>query len=142
MTQLPAVAKNFFYFCKKCDAERYHKVLTHTSSSSAKIQCEVCSSKKTYNLETVKKAAAKRLTKTPAKPRGAAAKKNKHMEEYSSLRAKMGENTAKYNMRDAFKANQALEHPKFGLGFIVEAQSDKIQVVFEDETRSLVHNRQ
>ena len=45
---LPPVAKSLFTFCKKCNADRYHRVLAHTSTSKAKIECEICKSKKTY----------------------------------------------------------------------------------------------
>ena len=47
---LPPVAKSFYTFCKKCDVDRYHMVLAHTSSTTAKIECEVCHSRKTYSL--------------------------------------------------------------------------------------------
>ena len=56
---LPAVAKNVLYQCKKCDAERYHRVLAHTSETSAKIECEICGSKKTFKLTKPKSAAKK-----------------------------------------------------------------------------------
>ncbi|MFN8945822.1 MAG: hypothetical protein ACK5WZ_14495, partial [Pseudobdellovibrionaceae bacterium] len=50
LTQLPSVAKSFFAFCKKCDADRYHVVLAHTSDKSAKLKCEVCKSIKSWSL--------------------------------------------------------------------------------------------
>jgi hypothetical protein len=37
--------------------------------------------------------------------------------------------------------NQKLEHPKFGIGFVKAVLPEKIEVVFSDEIRSLVHNR-
>ena len=52
---LPPVAKNISYYCKKCDSERYHKVIAHTSSIAAKLECEVCKSKKTYKITEPKK---------------------------------------------------------------------------------------
>ena len=49
--------------------------------------------------------------------------------------------SATYNMKSKFDKNTKLQHPKFGMGFIKDAMSDKIEVVFEDEVRTLIHNR-
>ena len=140
---LPPVASNFHTFCKKCDADRYHKVLTHTTSSSAKLECEVCHAKSTYKLP--KAGGAKKLTGAAAKKRAdsQAKRKNAHSDEYNQLlEASKKDGAQKYNMKMKFDANQRLEHPKFGVGIIKTAHSDKIEVVFEDEIRMLVHNRQ
>ena len=42
---LPAVATKFYNSCKKCKVDRYHNVLAHLTSSSAKLECEVCKTK-------------------------------------------------------------------------------------------------
>jgi hypothetical protein len=44
-------------------------------------------------------------------------------------------------MKKGFEVGAALDHPKFGLGFVVESNGQAIQVLFEDESRQLVHNR-
>ena len=145
-TELPAVAKSFSTFCKKCDAERYHIVLSHSTATSAKLQCEICKAKSTYKLPKVKAAPG---TKRPLagaalkrKETSANAKKNAHSNEYSSLLSSVEKADAhKYNMKNKFTANSKLEHPKFGLGFVRSAQPEKIEVVFQDEVRLLVHNR-
>lgn len=142
---LPAVAKSVYTDCKKCGAERYHVVLAHTSATSAKVQCEICKSKKTYKIGSLAK---KAMTGVGAKPtrapsaRGAAAKAAAHENEYQSLltATATGENVP-YNMKVKFTLNQKIQHPKFGLGVVKVAQPDKVEVVFQDEVRSLVHNR-
>ncbi|MGE5084935.1 MAG: hypothetical protein ACM3MG_01440, partial [Bacillota bacterium] len=69
MNTLPPVAKSFFAFCKKCDADRYHVVLAHTSATSAKIKCEICGSQKTYSLPKTQTKTGKPLTGAAAKKR-------------------------------------------------------------------------
>lgn len=138
---LPPVAKSFFTACKKCEADRYHTVVAHTTATSAKLKCETCGASSTYKLP--KAGGAKRaLTGAAAKRKEAAAtaKKNAHSDEYSKLMSGDGE-AASYNMKAKFNANSKIKHPKFGMGFVRAAQSDKIEVVFEDEVRQLVHNR-
>lgn len=137
-TELPAVAKTIYLECKKCAAERYHVVLAHSTATSAKVQCEVCGAKKTYKLPSAKKATVK---KPGAKPRATrVSKADEHRNEYEKL---MSSNTeaVKYNMKTKFAPNAKLEHPKFGMGVIRAVQPDKIEVVFQDEVRNLVHNR-
>jgi hypothetical protein len=143
MNTLPAVAKSFFAFCKKCDADRYHVVLAHTSATSAKIKCEICGSQKTFSLPKAQTKTGKPLTGAAAKKREQTmnSRKSSHRNEYEMLMANEGAPTATYNMKGKFEKNTKLQHPKFGLGFIKESMSDKIEVVFEDEVRSLIHNR-
>ncbi len=138
---LPAVAKSFHTFCKKCDADRYHTVVAHTTAASAKLKCEICGASSTYKLP--KAGGAKRaLTGAAAKRKEAAAtaKKNARSEEYSQLMSGDGD-IANYTMKAKFSVNSKIKHPKFGMGFVKSVQTDKIEVVFEDEVRNLVHNR-
>lgn len=143
MNTLPPVAKSFFAFCKKCDADRYHVVLAHTSATSAKIKCEICGSQKTYSLPKAQTKTGKPLTGAAAKKREQTlnSRKSSHRNEYDMLMSNEGAATAAYNMKSKFEKNTKLQHPKFGLGFIKDAMTDKIEVVFEDEVRTLIHNR-
>lgn len=143
MNTLPPVAKSFFAFCKKCDADRYHVVLAHTSATSAKIKCEICGSQKTYSLPKTQTKTGKPLTGAAAKKREQTmnSRRSSHRNEYEMLMATENAPTASYNMKGKFEKNTKLQHPKFGMGFVKDAMSDKIEVVFEDEVRTLIHNR-
>ncbi len=143
MNALPPVAKSFFTFCKKCDADRYHVVLAHTTSKTAKIKCEVCGSQKSYSLPKSVSATGKPLTGAAAKRREQSvnSRKSSHQNEYDMLMAKGSTEATKYNMKAKFEKGSKLDHPKFGMGFIKDAQPEKIEVVFQDEVRSLIHNR-
>jgi transcription elongation factor Elf1 len=136
LTELPAVAQNVFTACKKCGEDRYHKVLAHKTASSASVQCEVCGAKKTF-----------KLTK-PKAPRKASSKKKDGKSaspahpSWTTLNETIGAGEANnYKMSDYFKLNTGIQHPKFGLGYVVFESPSRIDVVFEDAVRSLVHNR-
>lgn len=136
MKELPRVASNFYQFCKKCDAERYHRVLTHTSSTSAKIECEVCSSKKTFKISEGSTVAKKAGTRAKRKP------KEKGNPQYNEMKEKLAEaKAAPYRMSESYEVNHVIEHPKFGTGFIFATSPDKIDVAFPDVNRSFVQNR-
>ncbi len=147
ITELPPVAKSFYTLCKKCEAERYHVVLAHTSEKSAKIKCEVCGSQKSYSLPKASKprAAAKPGAAKPAGRRGKNSEESRraaHIAEYEALlQSNDAKPTQTYSMKARFEANHKLDHPKFGLGVIRAIQPEKIEVVFQDEVRSLIHNR-
>lgn len=140
---LPPVAKSFFSFCKKCDADRYHVVVTHTTPTSAKLKCEICGASSTYKLpkegsDGVKKALTGAAAKR--KEQAATARKNAHADEYHKL-SESAKAPVSYNMKMKFEVNSKITHPKFGMGIVTAVQSDKIEVIFEDEVRNLVHNR-
>lgn len=131
--ELPAVAKSVFVDCKKCAAQRYHRVIAHTTATSAKVECEVCGAKKTYKVPSLAK---KKVTRKPR------AIKPKIEDVYQEWCSKVNtDNPPKYNMRQVFAAETAIDHPKFGLGIITISMNEKIDVIFKDGERSLVHNR-
>ncbi|MAE72471.1 MAG: hypothetical protein CL675_00150 [Bdellovibrionaceae bacterium] len=131
---LPPVAKSVFYPCKKCDAERYHTVLAHKSETSASIQCEICGSKKTYSLTATKN---KDASGKPKKLKVAG------FQQWRELRDKIGDSGAKkFTIKAQFDVDDAIDHPKFGLGFVTYANTEKIDVAFEDGPKSLIHNRE
>ena len=136
MTQLPAVAKKVFYYCKKCETDRYQVVLAHTSLSAARLECEVCKAKNVFKMEEPRKAPKAGLTK-----RSVTTKANAQIARWTDLRDRSEGSPTPYSMKNAFEVGTKVEHPKFGLGFVVLASGQAIQVIFEDGERSLVHNR-
>jgi hypothetical protein len=137
---LPAVASSFYTQCKKCEVERYHKVLVHASDTSVKLQCEVCAKKSTLKFEDPNK-----KVRAPKKTSAAkvSAARNMYVEEFEMLKSHSDAAKAKpYSMKNNFQASETIQHPKFGTGFIKSVQSYKIEVFFEDQVRFLVHNRQ
>lgn len=140
MEQLPAVAKNTYYPCSKCDSERYHRVLAHLSSTEARIECEVCGSKK--KLKIGKKAMATKKAAAPKAKRTTKAEKA-HLEAWNELKDKYGDVSPEiYSIKGSFPANSVLDHPTFGLGIVTESYSSKIVVCFEEGVKTLMHRRQ
>ncbi len=132
ITELPAVAAKIYIPCKKCDANRYFTILAHKTERSAQIQCEVCKGKRSFTVRK-KKATTRKTTRR---------KSTSHKGQYEALMESIGpDNTDSYTIRGEFKADTAIEHPKFGLGFVTESLPHKIVVMFPDEQRELVHNR-
>lgn len=134
--KLPDVAKKVYYPCKKCEADRYQVVIAHATAKSARLECEVC---KTKNLLTVEEPRSPRSAVPKKKP--SASKVAKDLLRWQQLRETNPGKPTPYNMKKMFETGEAVEHPKFGLGFVIASTGQAIQVVFEDAERSLVHNR-
>ena len=140
MATLPPVARSVYVFCKKCDTDRYFKVITHTTSTTAKLQCEVCHCHRNYSLEEEKKVSVpgkkkSATTTTAAKASKAESAWNAMKEQYK------GPQAVAYAISHQFKDQQSLEHPTFGLGFVTKAHPHKIEVVFADGVKELMHAR-
>jgi hypothetical protein len=134
---LPPVAKSFFTLCKKCGADRYHRVLAHTSTTSAKIECEICKSKRTYSLPKTGTSA----TKKPS-TRAASARRTSHADEFNTLMANRGEEKGlPFSIRTKYELDQKIDHPKFGAGFVKNVLADRVDVMFQDELKTLIHNK-
>ncbi len=141
--KLPAVATKTYRFCKKCDCDRYHVVLAHTGLQTAKLECEVCKSKSTLKLSikasgrtsaVTKKTSSSRKKKAPSAAAVAS--------QWKELLAKVNLEAKKpYSMRQNFHMDEAIEHPKFGVGVVTGVAAQQIQVVFEGGVKALVHNR-
>ena len=132
ITTLPPVAQKVYEFCKKCDCERYHVVLAHTDSETAKIECEVC--KKKSKITTKKKKAVTR------KPRAVGPKVNS-ADKWNELLNANSQPLAPYSQKTKYVANSKIEHARFGVGIVTVVSGNQMEVVFQDGTKSLVHNR-
>ena len=134
---LPPVAKSFYTFCKKCEADRYHTVLAHKTAKSASIQCEICKSKKSYSLP--KPGSAKKST---ARTTGTGTSRRSHAGDYEVRSQNMQNKEATpYSIKGKFSENEKINHAKFGIGFVIRTFDDKVEVIFSDEVKSLMQNR-
>jgi len=60
---------------------------------------------------------------------------------WADLKDKHGkEKASKYSMTAQFQANQGLEHPKLGWGFILSNNNDRLEVLFQDGIKILISN--
>ncbi|MCB0413707.1 MAG: hypothetical protein KDD50_05205 [Bdellovibrionales bacterium] len=129
--RLPAVAKKLYLPCKKCDANRFFVVVAHKTEKSAKVQCEICKSNKTFTIKKARKKGASKRSKAPTA-----------QQVWETLKGKFGIDGEAYGMRNTFEVNSVIDHKKFGLGYVIHAEAYKIEVAFEDGARFLVHNKQ
>ena len=54
-------------------------------------------------------------------------------------RTKTAKDTKSYGTSESFYIGDFIEHKKFGLGYIQNSFGNKIEVLFEDKVRTLIH---
>jgi hypothetical protein len=143
LTVLPGVAKSFVMFCTKCNGDKFHTVITHISSDSAKVVCDICKKKSTFKLgmDVPPKKTVKNSGSSLVKAKNSAIQAehegiyNKLLEELSA------KPSVPYSIRNEFSLHTKIEHSKFGLGVVTRVLDDRVEVIFPDEVRFLVHRR-
>lgn len=70
------------------------------------------------------------------------ARKNSHADEFNALMLNRGaEKGIPFSIKTKFQNDQKIEHTKFGTGFIRTVQPDRVDVMFSDEVKTLMHNK-
>ncbi len=133
--------------------ELAHTILAMVGGVPARVKCNTCHSDRKFRAPAKAKGKGTvRRTKTDGKPKLSSAEKAKNSRNSSdfekqsaweALAAKAhGNERRPYNMRESFEAGQAMDHKKFGVGFVTaSAGPGKIRVCFRDGERILVHGR-
>jgi hypothetical protein len=113
-------------YCGKCKEVREHVIAAlNDDGSIGRVECRTCHSNHIYR-ERSSKAATPRSSTRSAKKEVVSV-----IEEVGPLRA--------YSMQERFAAGDRVDHPKFGVGVVVEVRAGKIDVKFGREVKTLIH---
>jgi hypothetical protein len=126
-------------YCPKCKADTAHTVITKYEEEVRRVQCSPCGDVHAYRKprgevedDVPEPASAKKR---------ALAKKPAWQEFMDKAGNKAIGNARPYSIRDHYKENDIVTHPKFGHGFVTDITENKVEVTFQDERRILIHNR-
>ena len=131
------VAQNVITMCTKCGMELNHVVVAHDKVGIVEnVKCHTCGSEHKYRPD--KKKAPKKTSK-------------KHISIQEVDLTKTFEKLAEkfkdkkplpYSMSGSFKNDDVIDHKTFGMGIVISASSDKMEVAFSGGPRILVCNRE
>lgn len=126
--------------CTKCKMELAHVIVAMVDGRPKRVQCKTCGSTHNYKSASDARATAKRAARGSTGTRSTAAKAN----DYDTLmQNKDVSRAARYRVSEAFEEGMVLDHKKFGLGLVLKnVGEDKIEVIFRDGVKTLVHARQ
>jgi len=112
-------------YCGKCKVIREHVIAALGARGEIeRVQCRTCQSNHLYRVRATRAATTRATSrkKDSIQPTS----------ESGPLRV--------YSMQERFIIGDRLEHPKFGLGLVVEVRSGKIDVKFGREMKTLIHS--
>lgn len=141
-----SVGKEVLSQCNKCKLILAHIIVTMKDSKSPdKVQCKTC--KGTHSFKDP--GASKSKTSIDKVIKSAKAKKSggsKTSESVSELWTKaINKSTANiraYGMKEKFIIGDVIDHPSFGQGVVEKLiDNNKIEVLFKDDYRTLLHNK-
>jgi len=131
------VAQNVITKCTKCNMELNHVVVANnTAGIVERVKCLTCGSEHKYRPE--KKKATKKTSKTSIFTQEVDLTKT-----FEKLAEKFKEKKPlPYRMSGSFKNDDVIDHKNFGMGIVISASYDKMEVVFSDRPRLLACNRE
>lgn len=130
------VAQNVMTVCTKCEMELSHVVVAHNAAGIVeRVKCHTCGSEHKYRPE--KKRAARKTSKKTIRT-----EEVDPIKIFERLAQKFKEKEPlPYRMSGSFKSDDVIDHRSFGMGIVMSASHDKMEVAFSDGPRTLVCNR-
>jgi len=131
------VGNEVLSYCSKCKLTLAHIiVIMKNDNDIGKVCCNTCKSTHAY----------KDPSKVKARSKKAQSKKILSTDSISDIWMNAISNTSTkskhYSLEEQFLQGDIIDHPTFGPGFIDKLiGSDKIQVIFRHNIRTLIHNK-
>jgi hypothetical protein len=133
--------------CTRCRRVTNHRIVAMVDGLVKRVICLTCDSQHTYHQPQDRKGPAaaqvrrvgRELKKTSA-PQGGARVFALWMKGREELTAAGGQ-ARPYRLQEGYQSGEAIDHPKFGLGFIQKIiPPGKMEVMFENEIKTLAMN--
>ena len=128
------VGQDIDSYCNKCKRVLAHVIIAMKDVKPGRVECKTCNGAHAYKA-------------TAPKKRGAATAETKKINallvEYKNAMAGKDISQARrYKISESFEPDDIMDHKKFGVGLVSRVLVDsKIEVVFNDGTKVLVHQR-
>jgi hypothetical protein len=126
-------------YCQKCRTDGPHTVITRYEDEVRQVQCGTCGHVHVF------KPARPEPTEEDLPDAAAGGSRRRQVKKLSwdeAMRSPASNKAKAYGFRDAYRQGDYLDHPKFGKGYVNEVVDDtKIEAVFKDGARVLIHNR-
>ena len=131
------VAADVITMCPKCEMELNHVVVAHNEEGFVeKVKCYTCGTEHRYRPDK-KRTTRKSSKKTISTQEIDLAKTFEELAEKCKEKKPLP-----YNMSGSFKKDDVIDHNTFGMGIVIGASHDRMEVAFSDGPRILACNRQ
>ena len=126
-------------WCTRCRLVLRHTIEAIAGGKVSRVHCNTCQGQHAYRAKAPgtgtggSKSGSRKTAATPQAPRPSS---------WETLLRGRDPATAKpYATTSRFKVNEMIAHPTFGVGTITAERDAKIEVVFRDGPRVLIHGR-
>ncbi len=128
-------------YCTKCKMLLGHTIVAMVETKIARVRCNTCMGEHAYRASVP---GTKRAAKTDAaakKPRATAtrAKKPEALPFETLFEGRDLSAARRYSPKERFAEDEVIEHPTFGLGLVQAVREDKIDAVFKQGPKTLIH---
>ena len=124
--------------CSRCNNDMNHVVVAKGADGNvARVKCLVCSSE--HNYKSAKKISLSTPKVRKVTPTGTRSSSVKLFEE--AKQSSVNKVPVNYNITEMYVKGTLLQHPNWGQGVVFKVYDNKVDVVFQDSIRTLVHNR-
>lgn len=145
MTQY-SVGKEVLSYCGKCKLTLAHIIASMKGPNEVdKVICKTCKGTHTFkdpSQTTKAKPTISRIARTKGKSGSSRKSSEPHSVVWERSVGASGANAQDYSIKTQFKAGDLINHPTFGQGIVERSiDANKIQVMFRDDSKVLLHNK-
>lgn len=135
------VGGNCDCWCTKCKLVLEHVIIAMVEKKPKRVECTTCKSQHNYRLAPGGKASKSKSTRKKTTKK-ATAKKGRKTNWTTLVSARDLSQARDYKVSATFEEDELIDHSMFGVGVVLEAvPGNKIQVLFEEGAKLLVHSR-
>lgn len=132
-----SAGKEVLSLCSKCKLSLAHTIVSMKDLKTiGKVECRTCKGTHAYKDPS----ASTKKVKTKSAYGSTRSKSIPVNEMWTNEMAKASGKARIYSIRDKFEAGDILDHKKFGAGIVQNQIDGKIEVLFQHEIKTLVHN--
>lgn len=139
MGKIPDLGRDVDAYCGRCKLVLAHTVTARTADRLVRVMCNTCKAEHGYRPAPGEAAPRRRAEAQPTRqPKTRAVASNFHQ----LLGARSVETARPYSPKASLELSEIIAHPSFGVGVVSALKNGgKVEVVFPDGVRVLVHQR-
>lgn len=133
-----AAGKEVLSYCSKCKLTLSHIIVSMKDAATiGKVECRTCKGTHAYKDPASKTKKVKRKSSIP----GSRAKSMSVSDLWTEQFGKASGKAKPYTIKTCFEVGELIDHKKFGPGIVQEIIDGKIEVLFQHEIKTLIHNK-
>ncbi len=120
--------------CTRCKMLFAHTILAMVGSRPARVQCNTCGGQHNYR-------GAPDAPSTRSRSASAETKPDRPRASFEQAMASKTGPGKRYTPKERFLLDEVVLHPTFGRGYVAAVRQDKIDIIFQVGTKTLIHGR-